>query len=200
MNKLKKYIPISKCKICSKIADYEFEATKNGEPDSDTSFPPEVWKLENMRIDWCHSRHPENPFAVCPECGTRYLYSYSYDWYANGAEEEHELQREAPTDVKNWTVFDVEKGKEIPGNFMSDEEYAWRIENLKKDLKSKSKLDREYAAISLTIYYIDEGNPDSLLKLLEASDSLVLKTVKKTLSQRKDDIKGKKFEKVRGAV
>jgi hypothetical protein len=201
MVKQNAYIPISKCKICKKIKDYEYEETKNGELDDDVAnnsgFPPEVWKLENIERDQCYTRRRKNPFASCPNCGVRYLYSYSYDYYVNGAEEEHELDRMAPTDVKNWTVFDVKKEKEAPGNFMSDKEYAWRIENLKNDIESKSALDREYAAISLTIYYIDEGDQDSILKLLKSDDKLILKTVKKTLSQRKDDIKGKKFAKLK---
>jgi len=163
------YIPISECKICSKLADREYAFSKYGSPDSDKEFPKEVCDLICLQSVKDYIRR-------CPVCGTFYIYESSYEFLIGGSEDEQILTRLTPDESKEY---------------LTSEEYRDIMDHLALEIeKSKDEKVLFYAIKSYIIHYIIQNEEDSINKLFSDSriKEKVIDVLWKISGQHKDAI------------
>lgn len=80
------------CPICSHLRDRESGCQTHGRPEEDTFLPKIAGGLLHVRT--LHPKRTSSPeLKRCPHCGTHYLFSDVYEYYATGSEETQTLQR-----------------------------------------------------------------------------------------------------------
>jgi hypothetical protein len=108
-----KQIPISACEICSQLGDVETSFEKWGWEEQTRRLPAAASRLEPVgSLDsYDAERHH---IRRCPICGTLYRYDWTYEYLANGSEDEETLTRLTPAQAQAYLSGD-------PSPFTDDE-------------------------------------------------------------------------------
>jgi len=94
------------CTICDTLKEHETSWSKYGCPDDDRPLPPAAANLtvlplpDDTPVDKRHVRR-------CPGCGAFFGYLSWYEYSINGSEDEEELVRMAPAEVKAFLAAHV---------------------------------------------------------------------------------------------
>lgn len=80
------------CAICSQLKDKEYAFQKYGSNYPDTYLPVATNELV-IRVDKKPNSDRKLQLRQCPLCGTYYLYSTDYEYFAGGSEDEQVLER-----------------------------------------------------------------------------------------------------------
>jgi len=145
-----KPILISHCSICSRLGEIETSFSKYGSDDPDRLLPPEASRLVPLSPPDSYDAERHH-VRRCPECGTFYRYDQSYEYLVNGSEDEEELRRLTPTEVRDR---------------MSDSDYDHLIAFLESHRDTPHPLDRHFVAKCLTAHYLDTSNVEGITTLL----------------------------------
>lgn len=84
--------PHKNCSICSQIKDYEYGLQTHGREEEDTFLPKAGSQLKIAK--YLKSQGERRIYvAICPQCGTHYLFKSDYEYLATGSEDEQSLKR-----------------------------------------------------------------------------------------------------------
>ncbi|MCW8133797.1 MAG: hypothetical protein KIS92_25850 [Planctomycetota bacterium] len=151
-------ITLADCEICSRLSDYESAFEKYADPSATRSWPPEGDRLAPV---------PEGPgaptnhgFRRCPVCGMFYAWDYTYEYLANGSEDEWTLTRLTPGEARK---------------FLSDAEYAARIARQQAEAASPEARNRHYAAQCLTVDGVLRASAEPASGFLRSGDEALRK-------------------------
>ncbi len=94
------HIPIADCEICSALDEVETSFSKYGWEDMDRPLPLAAARLEFFAALDAYDAERHH-LKRCPVCGIFYEYRLTYDYYVNGSEDEEELTRLTPAQVRH---------------------------------------------------------------------------------------------------
>ena len=92
------------CSICSQLKDYQRGLQVVGREEEDTFLPEAGERLKlvrDLKPEACRYMY----LAVCPECGTHYLFKSDYEYLAFGSEEEQILKRLTEAEVIKYSTW-----------------------------------------------------------------------------------------------
>lgn len=151
-------ISLADCEICSRLNDYECAFEKHADPSATRDWPPEGNRLVPV---------PEGPgaptnhgFRCCPVCGMFYAWDYTYEYLANGSEDEWTLTRLTPGEARK---------------FLSDAEYAALMVRHQALASSPEVKNRHYAAQCLTVDGVLRASAEPALGFLRSGDEALRK-------------------------
>ena len=145
-------MPISRCRICKNLGEIETSFVKYGHEREDIFLPGAANELQPIG-DISSSEARNDHIKVCPSCGTYYHYRWSYEYLANGSEDEETLIRLTPTEAKEH---------------MTRARYNLLIKNLKSDLEKRNPQTRGYAAKSLISHFLWEDKSKQAAEILDS--------------------------------
>jgi len=152
---------LAECEICRHLSDVETSFSKYGWDEMTRSLPAEAWRL--LPVEDTSSYDAERHHVRrCPICGTFYQYDQSYEYLVNGSEDEEVLTRLTPTQARR---------------FLSDADYEGLIAWMAERLGDVDGSVRRFAAQSLVAHYLERGEWNQVLPLLESVDAEVVKGV-----------------------
>jgi hypothetical protein len=152
------YIPLGNCEICRNLGEVETSFSKYGWEEMDYAMPEAANRLTPAEnITECEQR--KQHYKTCPICGIFYQYDYSYEYLVNGSEDTVTLMRLTPDDIRF---------------FISDETYAFLLNNFKQSLFDSDGKTREYAARCLAAHYLARDNLIEVEKLLDPANREIM--------------------------
>ena len=149
-----KYPDLSQCQICREIPERAHAYSKYGHDDDIAEWPAAIDELvlfnhENVQNS---DRHQ---IRRCPLCAVFYVYDYEYEYLTNGSEDSYELRR------LTWTQA---------RNYLSEAEYAIRMEQARAGLESGSAAVRRFSARCVAESALSPIDEEGLRGLLQSND------------------------------
>ncbi len=153
------YISIADCEICSALDEVETSFSKYGWEDMDHPLPLAAARLEFFAALDAYDAERHH-IKRCPVCGIFYEYRLTYDYYVNGSEDEEELTRLTPAQVRH---------------LMDEADYEALMQQARAGLTDAQPLTRRYAAKCMVSHHMERQEMPLAGEVLAHPDPEVVK-------------------------